>query len=414
MRNIFIFALLISSVFCSAFQVEAFGPAADDFSCANLDQIPVSFGIRINNQEKLCLWENGVWNSYSYFVNTGLTIRGTCMLNADTMLVAMGDLTYSDGIYNFDVNTHTWQLNNWSMVPNFVKSNPYNQLYYVGERDGLFYSADGYSWSMISSLGSNECNSIAWYNNNVITNNGQIVYYSTDNGVSWQQSSISNLRSFRFSDNGVLYAIMDVLSDSDGLWLSNDFGANWTNILYTSALSCIGPIYNDSVTLGWRESYADSCFVGMLNSSGEVTFFNHPALNAPVKQMDNFPYINTPSFYVLNSSGCFYVTSFLVGTEDPVIPEIPPAKISAFPNPAISYADIYLTKTGPEPCELNIYNLKGQKVRNLKVTKTLKEQTLSWDLKDNHSSPISAGMYLLILQDTKGNCLAKTKLAVFK
>ena len=63
MRNIFIFALLISSVFCSAFQVEAFGPAADDFSCANLDQIPVSFGIRINNQEKLCLWENGVWDN---------------------------------------------------------------------------------------------------------------------------------------------------------------------------------------------------------------------------------------------------------------------------------------------------------------------------------------------------------------
>ncbi len=217
MRNIFIFTLLISAVFCSAFQVDTFGPVADDFSCANLDQMPASFGIRINNQEKLSLWENGVWNSYSYFVNPGLTIRGTCMLNADTMLVAMGDLTYSDGIYNFDVNTHTWQLNNWSMVPNFVKSNPYNQLYYVGERDGLFYSADGYSWSMISSLGSNECNSIAWYNNNVITNNGQIVYYSTDNGVSWQQSSISNLRSFRFSDDKVLYAIMDVLSDSDGL-----------------------------------------------------------------------------------------------------------------------------------------------------------------------------------------------------
>ena len=59
MRNIFIFALLISSVFCSAFQVEAFGPVADDFSCANLDQMPASFGIRINNQENFP-WENGV------------------------------------------------------------------------------------------------------------------------------------------------------------------------------------------------------------------------------------------------------------------------------------------------------------------------------------------------------------------
>ena len=52
MRNIFIFTLLISAVFCSAFQVDTFGPVADDFSCANLDQMPASFGIRINNQEK--------------------------------------------------------------------------------------------------------------------------------------------------------------------------------------------------------------------------------------------------------------------------------------------------------------------------------------------------------------------------
>ncbi len=413
MKNIFIFALLICAILCSAFQVDTFGPVAEDFSCANLDQMPASFGILINNQKKLCLWENGVWNSYSYF-DSGLTIRGTYMLNADTMLVAMGDLTFSDGIYNFDVNTHNWQLNEWFIMPNFVKFNPNNQVYYVGERDGLYRSADGHNWTRITSLGSNVCNSIAWYESNIITNIGQMVYYSNDNGLNWQQSSISNLRGFRFSDNGALYAIMDVTSDSDGLWLSNDFGANWTNIHYTSALSCIGPVYNGNVTFGWRESNADGSFVGMLNSAGEITYFNHPLLNAPVKQMDIFPYINTPSFYVLNSGGCFFVTGFMVGNEDPVSPEIPPAKISAFPNPAISYADIYLTKTGSEPCALNIYNLKGQKVRDLKVAKTLKEQTLSWDLKDNHGFPISAGMYLLVLQDTKGNYLAKTKLAVVK
>ncbi len=413
MKKIFIFTLLISAVFCFAFQVDTFGPTADDFSCANLDQVPASFGIQIANQKKLCLWENGIWNSYSYFT-TGLTIKGTYMLNADTMLVAMGIYSYSDGIYNFDINTHNWQLNDWFILPNFVKYNPHNQLYYVGERDGLFYSANGHNWTRITSLGSNKCISIAWYDSNIITNNGQMVYYSNDNGLNWQQSSISNLSSFRFDDNGILYAIMDVGSDSDGLWRSNDFGANWTNILYTSALSCLGPIYNNNVTLGWRESYADSCFVGMLNSSGEVTFFNHPLLNAPVKQIDIFPYINTPSFYVLNSGGCFFVTGFLVGIDDPVIPQIPQAKISTYPNPALSYADIYLSKVSPEPCKLTIYNLKGQKVRNLDLAETLKEQTLSWDLKNNNGFKVSAGIYFLVLQDTKGNCLAKTKLAVIK
>jgi hypothetical protein len=100
----------------------------------------------------------------------------------------------------------------------------------------------------------------AWYGNNFITNNGQIVYYTNDNGLNWHQSSISNLHSFRFDDNGILYAIMDVTSDSDGLWRSNDFGANWVNILYTSALVCIGPVFNNNVTLGWRECYEDSSY----------------------------------------------------------------------------------------------------------------------------------------------------------
>jgi hypothetical protein len=207
---------------------------------------------------------------------------------------------------------------------------------------------------------------------------------------------------------------MDVGSDSDGLWRSNDFGANWTNILYTSALSCLGPIYNNNVTLGWRESYEDSCYVGIWHPDGTVSLLNHPLLNAPVKQIDIFPYINTPSFYVLNSGGCFFVTSFLVGIDDPVIPQIPQAKISTYPNPALSYTDIYLSKVSPEPCKLTIYNLKGQKVRNLDVSETLQKQTLSWDLKNNNGFKVSAGIYFLVLQDTKGYCLAKTKLAVIK
>jgi hypothetical protein len=413
MRKIFILMLFSWAVICSAFQVDVFGPEADDFNCANLDQEPASFGIRIDDQDKLCLWENGEWNSYSYYVN-GLPVRSTCMLNADTMLVAMGAMTYSDGIYNFDIHTHTWQLNDWFLLPNFVKYNPNSQLYYVGERDGLYRSTNGHNWSRINSLGLNECSSLAWYGNNIITNNGQIVYYTNDNGLNWHQSSISNLHSFRFDDNGILYAIMDVTSDSDGLWRSNDFGANWVNILYTSALVCIGPVFNNNVTLGWRECYEDSSYVGMFRSNGTVSHFNHPSLNKPVKQMDIFPYINTPSFYVLNSDGCFYLTDFLVGIEDPVIPPIPIAKISAYPNPATAYANIAIYKNSPEPAELNIYNLKGQLVRSIEISRITKESTLNWDLNSFNSTKVAAGIYLLVLRDKAGKPLASNKLAVVK
>ncbi len=51
MKKIFIFTLLISAVFCFAFQVDTFEFYCRRFSCANLDQVPASFGIQIANQE---------------------------------------------------------------------------------------------------------------------------------------------------------------------------------------------------------------------------------------------------------------------------------------------------------------------------------------------------------------------------
>jgi hypothetical protein len=130
--------------------------------------------------------------------------------------------------------------------------------------------------------------------------------------------------------------------------------------------------------------------------------------------MDFFPYINTPSFYVLNSDGCFYLTDFLVGIEDPVIPPIPIAKISAYPNPATAYANIAIYKNSPEPAELKIYNLKGQLVRSIEISRITKESTLNWDLNSFNSTKVAAGIYLLVLRDKAGKPLASNKLAVVK
>jgi len=193
----YFFVILLTMFIVASFccEVTPFGPEADDVTYANLAQEPISFGGTANGQNDLFVWEGGTWNFYPFWA-TGLPATSIWNLDETTIMVAMGAGSYSDGVYNFDLNTHTWTINEWFMFPNFLVYNPGNGIYYVGERDGLFRSADANSWTRITSLGTNKCSSLAFYNSNMVTNNGALVKYSTDNGLTWQTGNTSKSEGF--------------------------------------------------------------------------------------------------------------------------------------------------------------------------------------------------------------------------
>jgi len=333
MKYLFVILLTMFILASYCFEVSPFGPTADELVYANFEQAPISFGGSVNGYNGLFISEGDTWYHYPFW-SQGLPITSIWNLNDSTIMVAMGAGTWSDGVYNFDLNTHVWTVNEWFMFPNFIKYNPGNNLYYVGERDGLFKSSDAIDWFRITSLGIEECNSLADFGANLITNNGSFVKYSTDNGQTWQTADTSNLRGFRFTSSGVLYAIMDVESDSDGLWRSDDYGATWDNVLYTSNLNCIGPDFGDYLILGWNLPNENGNYVAVMNAQYQLTQLTHDSLDSGVKQMEIFPLINTPSFYVINSEGFFYLTGFLpVSNDDANIPSVSDIRIQAYPNP---------------------------------------------------------------------------------
>ncbi len=88
----------------------------------------------------------------------------------------------------------------------------------------------------------------------------------------------------------------------------------------------------------------------------------------------------------------------------------PPAAIElhAYPNPGQSMVNVKYNSPQSGAASLEVYNLKGQKVRTLfKGYKDGGEQHLSWDLKDDKGRPCANGLYFFRLQTPGRTSLQK-------
>ncbi|MDD2229065.1 MAG: T9SS type A sorting domain-containing protein [Candidatus Cloacimonetes bacterium] len=92
------------------------------------------------------------------------------------------------------------------------------------------------------------------------------------------------------------------------------------------------------------------------------------------------------------------VYNISAAVSNPATPELPQAQVSIsnYPNPFSSNTTIEISgKVDNSPCELAIYNLKGQKVKSLHAGALIGDmQSLSWDGSDNSGTPVADGVYL--------------------
>lgn len=361
MKTSLFFVLLMLTMVCNAVEIHPYEPALGTINFANFFSEPISLGVHFADDDYLALQEGTGWNTYQFWTD-GLPITGTARLNESTLMVAMGSGTYSDGVYNFDLDTHQWAINEWFIRPNFLIYYPANQRYYVGEREGLFYTANGTNWYRISSLGVNPCTSFASFGNKLICNNGSMVWYSTDGATSWQEANLNNLKGFRYSSDGSkIYALMSVGSDSDGLWSSEDSGASWSPEFYSDNLSAIGPDFNGQIPLGWNQPNENGNYLELWleNSNQRVPI---QGLNGAVKQLEIFPLVNTPSFYVINTTGLFWLTNFLeVGLDDDLIPSPQALQVKHWPNPAKSTLHLEFAEK-QDHVSVELYDLRGRQL----------------------------------------------------
>jgi Tol biopolymer transport system component len=88
-----------------------------------------------------------------------------------------------------------------------------------------------------------------------------------------------------------------------------------------------------------------------------------------------------------------------VSNDDPVVAVPFVSLLGCRPNPFKSTVTIAMESTRSAACELGVYNLRGQKVKQL-MTDRIEQgsYSYSWDGKDESGAVVAAGIYFLRLQ----------------
>lgn len=121
-------------------------------------------------------------------------------------------------------------------------------------------------------------------------------------------------------------------------------------------------------------------------------------------------YSGTTEVYLESSTYLININNAL-DSEDPVQPPIPQLQI--FPNPFAQSAGIRIELKEPGTARLDVYNLRGQKIKTIfDATLSAGDHLLNWDGRDEHGKPCSSGIYFLKLN--YGGVATSSKMLLLK
>ncbi|MFO8145627.1 MAG: hypothetical protein R6T89_07870, partial [Candidatus Syntrophosphaera sp.] len=114
--------------------------------------------------------------------------------------------------------------------------------------------------------------------------------------------------------------------------------------------------------------------------------------------VDIFLWLRNPGDAENQPGTVFHARSTItVSISDPVVPPIPEARLSAWPNPACGQMNIKLELSTPMPHQVEIYNLRGQRIRTLGNASSVSggEYEYLWDGLDQNGRSVGGGVFFL-------------------
>ncbi len=415
-KMIILFLIIFLSSFSFAYMWENVGPS--DLQVNNFNTVFYNIPVEILcSSNGILINEGGNWVEFPY---SGLPAWSTVGLDPNNILVLLGDGSWSDGIYKFNLSTHQFDIAEWIPFPNFLLYCTINNTYYAGGLYGMWESTDGLSWSEIGYFNLKDCVAMAYFENHFVVSADNEIYYSHDSGVTWNQPGSPIISDLAFHANGTLYGIFPGPSNSSGLWSSNDFGESWNVEFWSLFMSSVGLDVEDNIFVGWEHPGTEG-FALWDPVSHELEFFNDGLPNLNINKITYHPYIDCINIVCCTDSGAYMLTDY-TGVE------IKYKKIAVFnynlrnyPNPFNPETTIRFTAKNAKDAKIEIYNLKGQKIRilecinsvNAEATESLSHYSIIWNGKDENNLPVSSGIYLYQLKvdgkqiDTKRCLLLK-------
>lgn len=270
-----------------------------------------------------------------FFTYGNLPVVGACYMDPGQLLVAMGNGSWSDGIYRFNLETHTFEIVMWAPYPNFLEYHEPSGTYWLGTQfGGLFVSENGLEWTALPYFEGKSCTCYDSYGERMVVSelsNLYNIYCSDDSGNTWYQSAFPLMISdMKFDSWGKLWGIFPDYSDSSGLWFSVDYGNNWEVSFYGENMSAVGLDAFGNLFVGWKEELGIARYDQTAPPPG-LTFLNNGLPEASINRIQLNPVMSAPAIFICTDSGAYYSYDYMVGKEDLITS---PSPLYIYPNPA--------------------------------------------------------------------------------
>jgi len=351
------------------------------------------------------LWEDDIqeWTFYSY----GIPVNGAAWLDGYKILVIMGNGSWSDGIYTFDLTTHQFDVVEWVVAPNFIyvipvldqKTKLFTNEYHVGSQfGGMYRSIDGLNWTEVPYFTGKSCTAMDFYGEHLVVSevsNILNIHWSDDYGSSWHEAvSPPIITDLKFNNTGELYGIFPDFSNSSGLYKSEDFGNNWEVEFWSDNMSSVGFDAMGIIFVGWEEPFMSNEGIAIYDPAAPppgLTFMNNGLASTNINKILMNPMMSTIAIFCCTDSGVYVCYDYMVGEKEIIEPVKEP---EIFPNPLDDSRTLHLRVAQSDQInEIEIYSSGGNLIN--KTILPVNKPANSYEL---NLSYLNAGVYLIRIQ----------------
>lgn len=359
MKNLFVLiSALLVSTFAFAYEWDRIGPSNIQVNSFNTVFYNISLEI-LCTSDGFLINEGDNWIEYTYGALPAWNAVG---LDPNNILVLLGDGSWSDGVYKFNLTTHQFDFAEFIPFPNFLHYCEFDSTYYAGGEYGIWKSADGLSFTLIDYFDMKDCVAFAYFENHFVVSTDDGIYRSPDSGETWVQDQPSSLFicDMSFHDNETLYGIFPGVSGSSGLWSSNNFGENWDVEFWSFLLSSVGIDADGNIFVGWvNDGIAQWNLV-----SQELEFFNDGLANLHINKITLHPDLDCINIVACTDGGAYLLTNYPVGFEEDK-PGYQYYSLNNYPNPFNYSTTIVFSVDETCSTTLKVYNMLGNELATL-------------------------------------------------